>query len=49
MPSGSAFEQDIHDGVQQHLTALRIRLTLAAESFHARGDTEASAALAAFG
>ena len=40
---------DIRDGVQQHLTALRIRLTLAAESFHARGDTEASAALTAFG
>jgi signal transduction histidine kinase len=38
-------EQDIHDGVQQHLTALRVRLTLAAESFQARGDTEAGAVL----
>jgi signal transduction histidine kinase len=42
-------EQDIHDGVQQHLTALRIRLGLAAESFQARGDTEAGAVLAGFG
>lgn len=42
-------QQDIHDGVQQHLTALRVRLTLAAESFQARGDTEAGAVLAAFG
>src|ERR1041385_8623946 len=42
-------EQDIHDGVQQQLTALRIRLTLAAETFHARGDTDAGAALTAFG
>ena len=42
-------EQDLHDGVQQQLTGLRIRLALAAESFHARGDTEASAALEGFG
>jgi signal transduction histidine kinase len=42
-------QQDIHDGVQQHLTALRIRLRLAAETFHARGDTDASAAIEAFG
>ena len=42
-------EQDIHDGVQQHLTALRIRLALAAESFQARGDSEAGAVLAGFG
>ena len=42
-------EQDIDDGVQLHLTALRIRLRLAAETFHARGDTDAGAALAAFG
>jgi signal transduction histidine kinase len=42
-------EQDLHDGVQQQLTGLRIRLALAAESFHDRGDTEASAALEGFG
>ena len=42
-------EQDLHDGVQQQLTGLRIRLALAAESFDARGDTEASAALEGFG
>ena len=42
-------EQDLHDGVQQQLTALRIRLGLAAERFHERGDTEASAALEGFG
>jgi signal transduction histidine kinase len=37
--------KDLHDGVQQRLTALRIRLALAAEGFEARGDEEASAAL----
>jgi signal transduction histidine kinase len=42
-------EQDLHDGVQQQLTGLRIRLALAAESFRARGDTEASVALEGFG
>ena len=42
-------EQDLHDGVQQQLTALRIRLALAAERFHERGDSEASAALEGFG
>jgi signal transduction histidine kinase len=42
-------EQDLHDGVQQQLTGLRIRLAVAAESFHDRGDTEASAALEGFG
>jgi len=42
-------EQDLHDGVQQQLTGLRIRLSLAAETFHERGDTEASAALERFG
>jgi signal transduction histidine kinase len=42
-------EQDLHDGVQQQLTGLRIRLALAAESFHARGDTEASVVLEGFG
>jgi signal transduction histidine kinase len=41
--------QDLHDGVQQRLTALRIRLALAAERFQACGDTEASAALEGFG
>jgi signal transduction histidine kinase len=42
-------EQDLHDGVQQQLTGLRIRLALAAERFHDRGDTEVSAALEGFG
>jgi hypothetical protein len=36
-------ERDIHDGVQPRLTALRIRLSLAAERFDARGDPEVSA------
>ena len=42
-------ERDLHDGVQQRLTWLRIRLALAAESFQERGDTDASAALNGFG
>jgi signal transduction histidine kinase len=42
-------EQDLHDGVQQQLTGLRIRLALAAEHFHEHGETEASAALDGFG
>lgn len=42
-------ERDLHDGVQQRLTALRIRLAIAADSFHARGDTDAGAALDGFG
>jgi signal transduction histidine kinase len=42
-------EHDLHDGVQQQLTGLRIRLAIAAEGFRARGDTEASAALEGFG
>ncbi|HEY3944969.1 MAG TPA: histidine kinase [Solirubrobacteraceae bacterium] len=42
-------ERDLHDGIQQRLTGLRIRLALAAEGFHARGDTDASAALNRFG
>jgi signal transduction histidine kinase len=42
-------EQDLHDGIQQHLTALRIRVCLAAEEFGARGETEASAVLEGFG
>jgi signal transduction histidine kinase len=42
-------ERDLHDGVQQRLTGLRIRLALAADSFQERGDTDASTALNAFG
>ena len=42
-------ERDLHDGVQQRLTGLRIRLALAAENFQERGDTDASAALNGFG
>ncbi len=42
-------ERDLHDGVQQRLTGLRIRLAVAAEGFQARGETDASAALSAFG
>ena len=41
--------QDLHDGVQQHLTALRIRLGLTAERFDERGETEAGAVLQGFG
>jgi signal transduction histidine kinase len=42
-------EQDIHDGVQQRLTALRIRLSLAAERFAERDDQDAVATLLGFG
>ena len=42
-------ERDLHDGVQQRLTGLRIRLQLAADTFQERGDTDASATLNAFG
>jgi signal transduction histidine kinase len=42
-------ERDLHDGIQQRLTGLRIRLALAAEGFQARGDTDAAAALNRFG
>jgi signal transduction histidine kinase len=42
-------EHELHDGLQQHLTGLRIRLALAADRFRAQGDTEASAALEGFG
>jgi signal transduction histidine kinase len=42
-------ERDLHDGVQQRLTGLRIRLALAAQDFQTRGDTDASAALNRFG
>ena len=41
--------QDLHDGAQQHLTALRVRLALAANRFDERGETEASAVLQGFG
>src|SRR5215218_7665819 len=41
--------QDLHDGVQQQLTAPRVRLNLAAERFGERGATEASAVLQGFG
>jgi signal transduction histidine kinase len=42
-------ERDLHDGVQQRLTGLRLRLSVAAEGFQQRGDTDASAALNRFG
>jgi signal transduction histidine kinase len=42
-------ERDLHDGIQQRLTGLRIRLAVAAEGFQERGDTDASAALNRFG
>jgi signal transduction histidine kinase len=42
-------ERDLHDGIQQRLTGLRIRLAVAAEGFDERGDTDASAALNRFG
>src|SRR3954471_16081306 len=40
--------QDLHDGVQQRLTALRIELGVAAERFGERGETEAGAVLQGF-
>jgi signal transduction histidine kinase len=43
------FAQDLHDGVQQRLTALRIELGLAADRFGERGETEAGAVLQGFG
>jgi signal transduction histidine kinase len=42
-------EHDLHDGLQQHLTALRIRLSLAAEGLREGGDNEAGAILDGFG
>jgi signal transduction histidine kinase len=42
-------ERDIHDGVQQRLRALRIRLAMAAERFDGRGEADAGAALRDFG
>jgi signal transduction histidine kinase len=41
--------RDLHDGVQQQLTALRIRLGIAADSFAERGETEACEVLQGFG
>jgi signal transduction histidine kinase len=41
-------ERDLHDGVQQQLTALRVRLGLAADRFGERGESEASAVLQGF-
>ena len=41
--------QDLHDGVQQQLTALQIRLGLAADRFAERGETEAGEVLQGFG
>jgi signal transduction histidine kinase len=41
--------QDLHDGVQQQLTAMRVRLGLAADLFGERGETEADAVLRDFG
>jgi signal transduction histidine kinase len=42
-------EQDLHDGAQQQLMALRVRLGLAADDFGERGEAEASAVLQGFG
>jgi signal transduction histidine kinase len=44
-----AIERDIHDGIQQRLTALRVRLGMAAEDFSGSGDRRAGAAFATFG
>ena len=41
--------QDLHDGVQQQLTALRVRLGVAADGFGVRGETEAEAVVQEFG
>jgi signal transduction histidine kinase len=41
--------KDLHEGAQQRLTALQIRLSLAADDFEARGDAGASAVLNQFG
>ena len=41
--------QDLHDGVQQRLSALRVRLALAVDRFAERGETDASAVLQGFG
>jgi signal transduction histidine kinase len=37
--------QDLHDGIQQRLTALRIRVALAGQSFETRDDKQASVVL----
>jgi signal transduction histidine kinase len=41
--------QDLHDGVQQRLTALRIRVALAGQRFERRDDREASLVLTDIG
>jgi signal transduction histidine kinase len=41
--------RDLHDGVQQQLTALRVRLSLAADRFGERGESEAGAVRQGFG
>jgi signal transduction histidine kinase len=41
--------RDLHDGAQQRLVALRIRLGLAADRFGERGETDAGALLQEFG
>ena len=46
--SGSSY-QDLHDGVQQRLTALRIRLGLAADLFGELGEPEPGAVLRELG
>jgi signal transduction histidine kinase len=48
-PVRLAIAPDIHDGVQHRLTALRIRLSMAAKTFSGSGDPEAGAAFATFG
>src|SRR4051795_12782237 len=42
-------ERDIHDGVQQRLTALRIRLAMAADRYDAGGQEDVRAMLIDFG
>jgi signal transduction histidine kinase len=42
-------ERDLHDGVQQRLSALRIRLAIAADAFYGRGETDAGDVLGRFG
>ena len=42
-------QKDIHDGLQQHLTRLRIELALASDDFRVRDEPDASAALKDFG
>ena len=42
-------ERDLHDGAQQRLTALRIRMDIAAADFARQGDDDASRRLEEFG